>query len=112
MRVLTAESRDDPQVNEIVEQLLYWINDELAEERIVVRNVQEDFYDGHIVHKLLEKLADIRIEVPEVSQSEAGQKEKWNVLVDALNRNIHQGGPVSQRWNAEQIHQKVGLGVG
>ncbi|CAD5218964.1 unnamed protein product [Bursaphelenchus okinawaensis] len=106
VRVLVPESRDDAQVNEIVNQLLYWVNDELADERIVVRNVQEDFYDGQIVQKLLEKLADIRIEIPEVSQSEAGQKEKWNVLVDALNRNIHAQGPVSKRWNAELIHQK------
>jgi len=40
IRTLTVESRDDPKVLEIIELLLYWINDELASERIVVKNIQ------------------------------------------------------------------------
>lgn len=77
----------------------------MAEERIVVKNIPEDFYDGHVVQKLIEKLADIRIEVPEVSQSEEGQKQKWRVILDALNRSIHSRD--SGKWSAELIHQKV-----
>jgi parvin len=103
--VLTQESRDDPRINEIVRELLYWINVEVADERIVVKNIQEDFYDGQVTQKLIEKLADIRIEVPEVSQSEEGQKQKWRVIVDALNRSIGAAG--QQKWSAELIHQKV-----
>jgi len=104
IRVLTLESRDDPKVREIVQFLLYWINEELASERIVVRNLQEDIYDGQIIQKLLEKLAQIKIEVPEVSQSEEGQKQKWRIIVDALNRNL--GIFSSNKWSAELIHGK------
>ncbi|KAI6192610.1 hypothetical protein M3Y99_01925000 [Aphelenchoides fujianensis] len=106
IRVLTDESRDDPRINEIVNELLYWINDEMASERIVVKNIQEDFYDGQVIQKLIEKLADIKIEVPEVSQSEEGQKQKWRVIIDALNRSLQAGTATSQKWSVELIHQK------
>ncbi|KAI6189014.1 hypothetical protein M3Y98_00416300 [Aphelenchoides besseyi] len=106
VRVLTAESRDDPKINEIVHELLYWVNDELASERIVVKNIQEDFYDGQVIQKLIEKLADIKIEVPEVSQSEEGQKQKWRVILDALNRSLSTGTASSSKWSAELIQQK------
>ncbi|KAI6215991.1 hypothetical protein M3Y94_00450300 [Aphelenchoides besseyi] len=106
VRVLTAESRDDPKINEIVHELLYWVNDELASERIVVKNIQEDFYDGQVIQKLIEKLADIKIEVPEVSQSEEGQKQKWRVILDALNRSLSANTASSPKWSAELIQQK------
>lgn len=105
IRVLTQESRNDPKINEIVHELLYWVNNEVADERIVVKSIQEDFYDGQVVQKLIEKLADIKIEVPEVSQSEEGQKQKWRVILDALNRNSQSRD--SGKWSAELIHQKV-----
>ncbi|KAH7729538.1 beta-parvin [Aphelenchoides avenae] len=106
IRVLTQESRDNPDVHEIIQHLLYWTNDELASERIVVKNIQEDFYDGQVIQKLIEKLAQIKIEVPEVSQSEEGQKQKWRIIVDALNRNLFAGNVATPKWSAELIHQK------
>ncbi|CAJ0952584.1 unnamed protein product, partial [Mesorhabditis belari] len=59
-RFLTRESSDDPRVHEVVRLLLGWINDEVAEERIVVKNIQDDLYDGQVLQKLIEKLAGIR----------------------------------------------------
>lgn len=61
IRTLTIESKDDPKVQEIIHLLLYWINEELASERIVVKNIQEDIYDGQIIQKLIEKLAQIKV---------------------------------------------------
>uniref|UniRef100_A0AC34F4M5 Calponin-homology (CH) domain-containing protein n=1 Tax=Panagrolaimus sp. ES5 TaxID=591445 RepID=A0AC34F4M5_9BILA len=106
IRILTQESRDDPKFREIVDLVLYWVNDELASERIVVNNLQEDFYDGQVIQKLIEKLAEIKIEVPEVSQSEEGQKQKWRIIVDALNRNLLQSNVATPKWSAETIHNK------
>uniref|UniRef100_A0A914H222 Major facilitator superfamily (MFS) profile domain-containing protein n=1 Tax=Globodera rostochiensis TaxID=31243 RepID=A0A914H222_GLORO len=114
LRTLTIESRDDTKVQEICQLLLCWLNDELAEERIVVRNLQEDIYDGQVIQKLVEKLAQVKIEVPEVSQSEEGQKQKWRIIVDALNRTLHEAGGGSSinqpggqpKWTAEMIHAK------
>jgi len=33
--------------------LLDWINDELANHRIIVKDIQEDMYDGQVLQKLV-----------------------------------------------------------
>uniref|UniRef100_A0A914ZHE3 Calponin-homology (CH) domain-containing protein n=1 Tax=Parascaris univalens TaxID=6257 RepID=A0A914ZHE3_PARUN len=105
-RLLTAESRDDPRVREIIQLLIHWLNEELSEQRIVVKHIQEDLYDGQIIQKLIEKLANIKIEVPEVSQSEEGQRQKLHIVVETVNRVIAQGQYEQTRWNADNIHNK------
>ncbi|RCN46197.1 hypothetical protein ANCCAN_07742 [Ancylostoma caninum] len=103
-RYLTKESSEDRKVRELISLLIYWINEELAEERIVVRNLQEDLFDGQVLQILMEKLAGIRIEVPEVTQSEEGQKKKLELVVQAVNRIVS---PTEQpKWDAELIHSK------
>jgi len=37
--------------------LLDWINDELADHRIIVKDVIEDLYDGQVLQKLVGKTA-------------------------------------------------------
>jgi parvin len=34
---------------------LDWINDELAEQRIIVKDLEEDLFDGQILQKLIGK---------------------------------------------------------
>lgn len=106
IRVLTIESRDDPNVQEIIYLLLYWINNELASERIVVKNIQEDIYDGQIIQKLLEKLDLIKIDMTEVLQTEEGQKHKLKIIIDTLNSKLFSNGQGTQKWTAELIHAK------
>lgn len=55
------ESRDDPRVQEVIQLLIHWLNYELAPQRIVVKHIQEDLYDGQIIQKLTEKLANIKV---------------------------------------------------
>lgn len=38
-----------------------WINDELAEQRIIVKDIIEDIYDGLVIQKLLEKLSGVKV---------------------------------------------------
>ncbi|VDK22390.1 unnamed protein product, partial [Anisakis simplex] len=103
-RFLTNESRDDPRVQEIIHLLIQWLNDELSAQRIVIKHIQEDLYDGQIIQKLIEKLANIKIEVPEVSQSEEGQRQKLHIVIETVNRIIAQGQYEQTRWNADNIH--------
>uniref|UniRef100_A0A0N4ZV49 Calponin-homology (CH) domain-containing protein n=1 Tax=Parastrongyloides trichosuri TaxID=131310 RepID=A0A0N4ZV49_PARTI len=109
-RFMTIESKNDPRVKEIFELLKTWLNQELAKERIVVRCLQEDMYDGQIIQKLIEKLADIRIEVPEVCQSEEGQKQKLQMIINEVNSQLG-GFSKELRWTAEQIHKKDLLAI-
>lgn len=46
-------SLDDPKLRALIAVLVDWINDELAEHRIIVQNVDEDLYDGQVLQKLL-----------------------------------------------------------
>uniref|UniRef100_A0A5S6QVI9 Calponin-homology (CH) domain-containing protein n=1 Tax=Trichuris muris TaxID=70415 RepID=A0A5S6QVI9_TRIMR len=104
--VITEQSRMDPKVNEVVRLLIAWINDTLASERIVVKDIVEDLYDGLVIQKLLEKLAQIRMEVPEVYQSYEGQREKLKVILQYCSQIFAQPRWQQPRWTAERIHNK------
>ena len=47
--MLEPHCKEDPKLKELIEVLLDWINDELAEYRIIVKDVEEDFYDGQVL---------------------------------------------------------------
>jgi len=61
------------------------MNDELVEERIIVTNIEQDLYDGQVLHKLWEKLTGNKLNVLEVTQSEEGQRQKLSVVLNAVN---------------------------
>ncbi|XP_074607464.1 beta-parvin-like [Acropora palmata] len=99
-------SLENSKVRELQEVLLNWINDELSELRIVLRDIKEDLYDGQILAILMEKLADIRLtEFEEVTQSVESQKAKLSVLLGHVNKVL--GIPDHQaKWTASKIHDK------
>lgn len=74
-----------PDVRDLLQILIDWINDELVEERIIVANIEQDLYDGQVLHKLWEKLTGNKLNVLEVTQSEEGQKQKLSVVLNAVN---------------------------
>ena len=53
--MVEPRSMDDPKLRALIGVLFEWINDELAEHRIIVQNVDEDLYDGQVLQKLLGK---------------------------------------------------------
>lgn len=65
--------------------LIDWINDELADQRIIVKNIEDDVYDGQVLHKLWEKLTNRKLDVLEVTQSEEGQRQKLTIVLNAVN---------------------------
>ena len=54
--MLEPHCKEDPKLKELIDVLLDWINDELAEYRIIVKDVEEDFYDGQVLQVGLENL--------------------------------------------------------
>uniref|UniRef100_A0A8C6W2N9 Calponin-homology (CH) domain-containing protein n=1 Tax=Nannospalax galili TaxID=1026970 RepID=A0A8C6W2N9_NANGA len=103
--MIDPTSRDDPKFKELVKVLLDWINDVLAEERINVKQLEEDLYDGQVLQKLLEKLAGCKLNVAEVTQSEIGQKQKLQTVLEAVRDLLRpHGWPLS--WNVDSIHGK------
>ena len=51
--MIEPKSLEDPKVLELISVLIEWINDELANQRIIVKNIAEDLYDGQVLQKLL-----------------------------------------------------------
>ena len=51
--MIAPESSSDPNLRRLVEVLLEWLNDVLAPDRIIVRDMEEDLYDGCVLHKLI-----------------------------------------------------------
>lgn len=83
--IIQPQSLADPQVQELQQVLIDWINDELANQRIIVKNIEEDLYDGQVLHKLWENLTGRKLDVLEVTQSEEGQREKLSIVLNAVN---------------------------
>ncbi|XP_063416873.1 beta-parvin-like [Mytilus trossulus] len=103
--MIEPTSKEDPKVQELIKILLDWINDVLADDRIIVKDILEDLFDGQILQKLIEKLADIRVQVPEVTQSEQGQKQKLQIILSVINRLLQlQWNQV--RWSVDKVHSK------
>lgn len=84
--IIQPKSLEDPKVRELIHVLIDWINDELAQQRIIVKDINEDLYDGQVLQKLLEKLSGVKLDVPEVTQSEEGQRQKLSVVLRAVSR--------------------------
>lgn len=84
--MIDPRSMEDRKLRELIDILVEWINDELANQRIIVKTLDEDLYDGQVLQKLLEKLAGEKLDVPEVTQSEEGQRQKLSIILANVNK--------------------------
>lgn len=53
--MLAPGSHNDPKIKELIRVLIEWINDVLAEQRIIVKDIEEDLFDGQVLQKLIGK---------------------------------------------------------
>lgn len=51
--MIEPRSLEDSKLKELIFVLIEWINDELADQRIIVKDIAEDLYDGQVLQKLL-----------------------------------------------------------
>lgn len=70
-------------MKELIDTLIEWINRELIDERILVRDVEADLYDGQVLQKLLEKFTGSSLNQPELTQTEMGQRQRLKVIIYA-----------------------------
>lgn len=104
--IIEPRSLEDPRVKDLITVLIEWINDELASQRIIVKDISEDLYDGQILQKLLEILTKSKLDVPEVTQSEEGQRQKLAVVLRAVNRVLYGTSKPVPKWSVDSIHSK------
>lgn len=60
--MIEPKSLEDSKLQELIFVLIEWINDELADQRIIVKDIVEDLYDGQVLQKLLGM--DLRTDSP------------------------------------------------
>ena len=103
--MIEPKSYENPKLQELIKVLIEWINDELHEDRIIVQDIEEDMYDGQVLQKLMEKLTGETLNVPEVTQSEDGQRNKLRVVLGFANRilGLQRG---QSKWSVESVHTK------
>ncbi|XP_026280715.1 beta-parvin [Frankliniella occidentalis] len=104
--IIETKSMESAKFKELVTVLIEWINDELANQRIIVKYIDEDLYDGQILQKLLEKLTKEKLDVPEVTQSEEGQKQKLRIVLGTANKVLGLPRWSAQKWSVESVHSK------
>ncbi|KAI4894798.1 hypothetical protein NFI96_017094 [Prochilodus magdalenae] len=97
--------KNDNKLQELKKVLIDWINDVLVGERIIVKDLAEDLYDGQVLQKLFEKLEGEKLNVAEVTQSEIAQKQKLQTVLDRINDALKV--PTrNTKWNVDSIHAK------
>uniref|UniRef100_A0A673FX43 Alpha-parvin n=1 Tax=Sinocyclocheilus rhinocerous TaxID=307959 RepID=A0A673FX43_9TELE len=103
--MVDPNSRNDPKLQEIMKVLIDWINDVLVGERIIVKDLAEDLYDGQVLQKLFENLEGEKLNVAEVTQCEIAQKQKLQTVLEKINDTLK----ISSRntkWNVDSVHAK------
>lgn len=104
-KILQPSSENDVKLQELKTFLIDWINNELNQEHIVVKSLEEDLFDGLILHHLLQKIAHIKIEVEEITLSAINQKRKLGVILEIVSSQLEL--EESQlKWDVSLIHSK------
>ncbi|XP_075408722.1 beta-parvin [Tenrec ecaudatus] len=103
--MINPASKESPKFKELVKVLIDWVNKVLEEERIIVRNLEDDLYDGQVLQKLLEKLSEHKLNVAEMTLSEAGQKQKLQTVLEVVHKLLRPHG-WALRWSVDTIHGK------
>ncbi|CAN2387203.1 Gamma-parvin [Pristimantis euphronides] len=104
-KILQPTSENDTKLQELKTFLLDWINNELKQEHIVVKSLEEDLYDGLILHHLLQKIANLKIEVEEITLTTVNQKRKLGVILEAVSSCL-QLEQSQLKWDVSLIHSK------
>uniref|UniRef100_A0A8C5L8K7 Gamma-parvin n=1 Tax=Jaculus jaculus TaxID=51337 RepID=A0A8C5L8K7_JACJA len=104
-KYLPPTSRKDPKFEQLQKVLMEWINATLHQEHIVVRSLEEDMFDGLILHHLFQKLAALKLEVEEIALTTASQRRKLGVVLEAANRSLQVEEPQA-KWSVETIFNK------
>ncbi|XP_077025247.1 gamma-parvin isoform X2 [Tamandua tetradactyla] len=104
-KYLPPTSRKNPKFEELQKVLTEWINATLLAEHIVVRSLEEDLFDGLILHHLFQKLASLELQVEEIALTAASQRRKLGVLLEAANRSLEVE-ECKVPWSVEAIFNK------
>lgn len=104
-KLIKPTSSNNPKLEELKLFLTEWINRTLKEEHIVVKSLEEDLYDGLVLHHLLENLGSLKLDVEKIALTEKKQRKKLSVILDVLAKCL-QLEESQLKWSVESILAK------
>ncbi|KAF3814319.1 hypothetical protein GH733_017477, partial [Mirounga leonina] len=91
-KYLPPTSRQDPKFEEL-------------QKHIVVRSLEEDIFDGLILHHLFQILTGLKLEVEEMALTAPSQRRKLEVVLEAINHSL-QVEEQQLKWSVGTIFSK------
>ncbi|KFP90412.1 Gamma-parvin, partial [Apaloderma vittatum] len=104
-KLIKPTSSNNPKLEELKLLLIDWINTTLKEEHIVVKSLEEDLYDGLVLHHLLENLGSVKLDVDKIALTENKQRQKLSVILEAVAKCL-QLEESQLKWSVESILKK------
>ncbi|XP_071778624.1 gamma-parvin [Centroberyx gerrardi] len=105
-KLIQPTSLQNPKLEKLKEALVYWINSTLKPEHIVVQSLEEDLYDGLVLHHLLSRLAGVHLPVEEMALTSAAQIRKLEVILEELDTRLDLKDSALIKWDVKLIHNK------
>ncbi|XP_077034526.1 gamma-parvin isoform X2 [Agelaius phoeniceus] len=104
-KLIKPTSSNNTKLEELKLFLTEWINKTLKEEHIVVKSLEEDLYDGLVLHHLLENLGSLRLDVEKIALTEKKQRKKLSVILEVVAKCL-QLEESQLKWSVESILAK------
>ncbi|XP_048463792.1 gamma-parvin [Rhincodon typus] len=105
-KFIQPNSLKNPKFDKLMMFLIDWINATLKQDHIVVQSLEEDLYDGLVLHHLLAHLGNIKLDVEEIALSANAQKQKLRVILDTINQLLQITDDDNPNWSTELIYKK------
>uniref|UniRef100_A0A3B4FDK6 Parvin gamma n=1 Tax=Pundamilia nyererei TaxID=303518 RepID=A0A3B4FDK6_9CICH len=100
-KLIQPTSLKDPKLEKLKEALVDWINKTLKPEHIVVQSLEEDVYDGLVLHHLLSRLADVHLNVEEIALTSTAQIRKLEIIMEELGKRLGTQDSSQIKWNVK-----------
>ncbi|KAM8819983.1 gamma-parvin [Eudromia elegans] len=104
-RLIKPTSRNNAKLEDLKVFLIDWINATLKQEHIVVKSLEEDLFDGLVLHHLLEHLGSLKLDVDKIALTERKQRQKLSVILEAVAKCL-QLEESQLKWSVESILSK------
>ncbi|XP_076027940.1 gamma-parvin [Genypterus blacodes] len=104
-KIIQPSSLKDPKLEKLKGILVDWINSTLKPEHIVVQSLEEDLFDGLVLHHLLSRLAGVHVPAEEIALTIAAQTRKLELILEQLDKRLEQGDSCI-KWSLQLIHNK------
>ncbi|XP_031139249.1 gamma-parvin isoform X2 [Sander lucioperca] len=105
-KLIQPGSLKDPKFEKLKEALVCWINSTLKPDHIVVQSLEEDLFDGLVLHHLLSRLAGVHMSVEAMALTSPAQIRKLGVILEELDKRLGLQDSSQIKWNVKLIHNK------